>query len=77
MKYPNQHKMLINKVLEGKPQLEKWQARILANRIIAKIILSDKNLKNVIMNEINGSEFEDMVKLKELKTKIKTTQKVS
>ena len=75
MVYPNQHKQLIALYLTANPQLEKWQARILANRKIASVILTRKDLKNEIANEIIKSEFEAIVELKKLKVKIKNAQK--
>ena len=75
MIYPNQHKKLIAMYLTENPQLEKWQARILANRKIGNEILTRKDLKNEIKNEIKKSEFEAMTELKSLKVKIKNAQK--
>lgn len=71
MKYVNEHKQLIGKFLEVNPQLEKWQARMLANRKIGKEILVKKSLKDEITNEIKKSEFEAMSQLKALKVEIR------
>ena len=70
MKYPNQHKQAINKVLKIEPSLEKWQARIIVNRKVGELFekIKDEEIKILIKN----SEFKDIKELKALKEKIKT-----
>ena len=75
MLYQNQHKKLISVYLEVSPQLEKWEARVLANRKIGKELLQKKSLKDEVKMEIQKSEFVAMSELRALKTKIKTAQK--
>lgn len=74
MKYINHHKVLIGLYLECCPSLEKWQARVLANRDIGNVILTSKKLKDEIKDAIAKSEFNAQAELKRLKLKIKTAQ---